>query len=186
MTPIFYLVVAAYGSGDALDLSGQTPNVEDSFSAGVVADREDALDVGEAGQILQVLGDLEELNRGACARHRPAVILDRGLVHRAWFRRGAGIDVGKQDRIAHVRMVLLYALRVMHTALADRAYDLHLGGHRVDRQHAALDREFREQVGRRVGHFRLLSGCAYAQHDSHANRVSRKIMSFQHSVALQI
>ena len=60
------------------------------------------------------------------------------------------------------------------------------GGHRVDRKHAALDRELREQVGRRVGQFRLLSGCGFAQHDSHANRVARKIVSFQHSVALQI
>jgi len=93
----------------------------------VVADRADALDVGEAGQILPVLRDLEELYRGACARHRLAVILDRGLVRRARCRRGAGIDIVKQDRIAQVRMVLLYARRLMHTAFADRACDLHLG-----------------------------------------------------------
>ena len=126
-----------------------------------------------AGQILPVLGLVEAVERGVGAASTDfdtAVILDRDLVRRVRRQRSLWIDVGKQDRVVQVRMVLLHAQHVMRATLAERAGDLRLGAHRVDRHHAALDRQLGEQFGNRSDLVRLLGDRRLAQHDAHAGR----------------
>lgn len=94
----------------------------------------------------------------------------RGFMGRTWCQRTARIDVGEDDRVEQLRVVVLHAQHVVGTSLTDGACDLGLRAHRIDGDDAALDVEHLEQFGDRRDLVGLLRRRRLAQHHAHVGR----------------
>ncbi|AVZ79330.1 hypothetical protein C3497_07670 [Zoogloeaceae bacteirum Par-f-2] len=169
--PILHLPVAANCFGDALGVRGQAAQVVGTLGAGFVADSAHPLDQGEARDVLPLFALVEPIGgvvRNAAADLRASMAKIRGFMRRGRRERSPWIrDAGKADRVEQLRVVVLHAQHVVGAAFADRARNLRLCAHRVDRHHAAFQGELREQLGNGGDLVGFLGRGPLAQHHAH-------------------
>ena len=104
---------------DPLGVGGQAAAVAHALGAGAIAHRSDAFDHGEAGYVLPGGGVVKPIDGivGAAATHfDPAVPGARALVGRSRTQRAAWVEVGEDDRVVQVAVVVFHTQHVVRTS----------------------------------------------------------------------
>lgn len=109
---IFDLPVTSDCLRNPLGIGGQTADAADALGAAAIAHRSDAFDHGEAGYVLPrggVVKPVDGIVDAAATHFDPAVPGAGALVGRSRTQRAAWVEVGEDDRIVQIAVVVFHA-----------------------------------------------------------------------------